>query len=306
MPGPPNTQLEELAELLAGTPYRPLRLIGRGAIGDVYMVEHEFLGKRFALKQIHARWTEISGFVDRLRLEAQALGRLQHPHIVEVIEYWPSQLGLPCLVLELLRGSALREELNRQRRLSPREAVTIAQQVLEGLEAAHALGIVHRDIKPENVFLHHPPGFEAVAKILDFGLARVLLDTSPSPPSAHADIRTATGALVGSPRYYSPEAIRREPIDHRADLFGVGLIIYEMLTGRGPYDSAEGVLPPSELAPDLSSELDAVVLRSLQESRHARFQSAREFSSALEAACPRPSRTPTSWRPAPGWVRTPV
>lgn len=299
----PNAQLEELAALLVGTPYRPLQLLGRGAIGDVYMVEHEFLGKKFALKRIHARCAALPGFVERARLEAQALGRLQHPNVVEVIEYWPSQRGVPCLVLELLRGRALREELLRQGRLPETRAVTIAQEVLAGLEAAHALGIVHRDIKPENVFLHHPPGFEMVTKVLDFGLARVLLEVSAAPPAAH-EVRTATGALVGSPRYYSPEAIRREPVDHRADLFGVGLILYEMLTGRGPYD-LDRVLPPSELTPGLSSGLDAVVMRSLQESRRARFQSAREFSIALEAVSPRPSRSPTSWRPAPGWVRTP-
>jgi eukaryotic-like serine/threonine-protein kinase len=304
--GRPGLPAEELAELLSGTPYRAVEFLGRGGTGEVYVVEHVELGRRFALKRIHARHVAASaGLVERMRREAQTLGRLQHPNIVEIIHYWTTSQGLPCLVLQLLRGRTLADELQEKRLLSVEHAVTIAGQVLRGLGAAHGLGIVHRDMKPENVFLHRTPGFETVVKILDFGLARILQEMSPAPP-ARGDVRTATGALVGSPRYYSPEAFRREPVDHRADLYGVGLILYQMLTGQGAYDyDADFAAAPSTLA-EVPSELDAVVLRSIRKDKQERFQSAEEFLSALEAAQPRSSAAPPAWRPAPGWTRNPI
>lgn len=296
------SEMAELDELLSGTPYRAIELLGRGGVGEVYAVEHELLGRRFALKRLHPYHVATPGVAERLRLEAQSLGRLQHPNIVEVIDSWLTPQGLPCLVLELLEGKTLARELRARRRLPVDDAVNVCRQLLSGLGAAHALGIIHRDMKPENVFLHRQAGFEAVVKILDFGLARVLLDCALSTPRAQGEIRTTTGALVGSPRYMSPEAKRRERVDHRADLYGVGLLLYEMLTNAGPYDRGPGpTVPPSQLAAEVSPELDAVVLRAIHPNRDDRFQSAQDFLGALKATAP-PRTSPTSWRPSPGWI----
>lgn len=268
--------------MLEPTPYRALRVLGRGKYGTVYAVEHEFLGKVFALKVLHARLAS-KQMLDRVRLEAQAMARLRHPNVVQVVDFWTAPNGLPCVVMELLKGQTLAHELEDRVRLPEHEAVNLARQLLRPLAEAHALGIVHRDLTPDNLFLHEVPEQGRVLKVLDFGLARVLPNMSELAPHPLAD-RTRTGAAVGSPRYMSPEGARGERVDHRADLYSVGMILYEMLVGHGPFDAGFAtLLPPSHyLDSPLSPPLDELVLQALHERLEHRYQSAADFLEALD------------------------
>lgn len=281
---PSDVSHEELSAIFGGRPYVARRLIGRGGAGSVFEVEHTFLKRRFACKVLHRQGAAQPGLADRLRVEAQVMGRLHHPHVVDVSDYWLSPEGSPCLIMELLQGHTLHAEMRARRRLPAAEALDLATQALSGLGAAHALGIVHRDIKPENLFLHQPPGFERVLKILDFGWARILPDTSVTTLSAPM-LPTKTGASVGSPLFQSPEGARGEKVDARADLFSLGLVLYALLGGFVPDFHAGHVPLPSEYAEGdwYPLALDEIVLRAIQPRPEARFQTAEEFLGALRS-----------------------
>lgn len=282
----PEAQVEAVDRLLAGTPYRTLRPLGKGRMGEVFLIEHEFLKKRFALKVMHTRLRREPQAIDRMRVEAQAMARLRHPNIVDVVDFWMAADGTPCVVLELLNGQTLHDELLARRTMPPGKAVHIACQVLSALAAAHAIGIVHRDIKPENLFLHRTER-RSVVKVLDFGLARVIPQVAPDSLMP-LTVPTSTGKVVGSPQFMSPEAMRGARVDGRSDLYSVGVVLYVMLVGRGPYDAGERELhPPSEHGvAEVHPELDRVILRALHDDPKARYQAAREFHDAI-----RPFRT---------------
>lgn len=278
--GPPGPNVDEL---LSGTPYRRVELIGRGGMGEVHLVEHRTMGRRFALKILHRRFVEDAQAADRMRVEAQSLARLQHPNVVDVIDYWIADDGRPCVVMERLQGRPLSQELRSRKKIPLVESLTLARQALRALGAAHGLGIVHRDIKPENLFLHDAPVEGRVLKVLDFGLARVLPTASALAPSRLA-VSTALGAVVGSPRFLSPEAARGERVDHRADIFSLAAVLYLMLSGRGPFDTgAAEPDPPSRHAEGIPALLDASVIRALSFSPSDRHQSVEEFASDLRA-----------------------
>ena len=210
-------------DVIPGTRYRVIGLLGRGGMGLVYDVEHLELGKRFVLKALLSDLAAREDFVARLRNEQRALGRLQHPNIVAVTDAGVTTTNLPYFVMERLEGETLGARLRRLHRLPVVEAVMLARGVLEGLSAAHEIGVVHRDIKPQNIFLVSG----RFPKILDFGVAKVA--------SAGSAI-TARGVAIGTPRYMSPEQIRGESVDGRSDLYAVGLMLFECITGAGPFD----------------------------------------------------------------------
>jgi serine/threonine-protein kinase len=249
-------------------------------MGEVWTIEHGFLRKRFALKVLHPH---LAAFADRMRLEAETMGRLNHPHVVEVVDFWVSADGRPCLVMELLEGRTLWDELVERKRLPVSEAVAITRDVLFALEAAHALGVVHRDLKPENVFLHEARGYGRVVKVLDFGLARVLPAAHASAPAPPAQ-RTNTGTLVGSPRFMSPEAWMGANLDERADVYAVGVLLFLMIAGRGPLDAGHAAPQLLSAIPgiEVSVELEAVVKRATAEQPADRHQTASEFRAALK------------------------
>jgi serine/threonine protein kinase len=286
----PDLLSQELGAVLAGTPYRPLSRLGRGGMGDVYVVEHHGLRRQFVLKVLRARLAHDPQLVDRMRMEAQAAARLDHPNIVEVIDFWSADGGRPCMVMEFLRGVTLASELRARGALSIDEGWAHGRDLLSALAAAHELGIVHRDIKPENLFLHEQTGERRVLKVLDFGLARVL-PRSPEFVQPLA-LPTGTGTIVGTPRFMSPEAARGQRVDHRADIYSAGLVLYVMLTGRGPFDHAEPndtfslvPDPPSlHAASTLPAMLDEAILTSLKSNPDERFQNAAAFARALEAS----------------------
>jgi len=260
-------------------------------MGAVFEVEHRFLGRRFVVKVLHARLADQPQFVDRMRVEAQAMAQLRHPNVVEVVDFWTADDGRPCVVMELLRGRTLAQALLARRKLPWAEAIDLTRQVLSALSAAHALGIIHRDIKPENLFLHDANGAVPVVKVLDFGVARVLSEASVAPLA----IPTDTGAIVGSPRFVSPEGAAGKRVDQRADIYSTGVVAYAMLAGRGPFDGFNHACaePPSKFAdPGVPSGLDAAILRAIEHDADARYQSARDFSEVLGSLAP---RTPSTW-----------
>lgn len=271
--------------VLEGTPYGNPRFLGRGGMGTVHAVEHRLLGRDFALKMLHPRSALDAQTVDRMRIEAQALARLEHPNIVEIVDFWIDESGRPCVVMERLLGRTLAEELRERKRLPTAEAVSIACQVLSGLAAAHELGLVHRDLKPENLFLHELPDHKRVLKVLDFGIARVLPDRSDRAPVPLA-MPTTSDTIVGSPRFISPEAREGKRVDGRADVYSAGLVLYAMLAGRGPFDAGETrPSPPSRTAAEnVPPLLDAVILHAIEPRPEDRYPSAAAFLKELRLA----------------------
>ena len=258
--------------------YRVVSEIGRGAMGVVYLGDDEGLGRRVAIKTIIASMDaeEQAGYLARFRQEAKALGGLNHPSIITVYEFG-DQDGLAYLVMEFLEGQELRHVMNAGRVELP-AAVGLAAQVAEGLAYAHAQGIVHRDIKPANVMVL--PGNRA--KIMDFGIARVRI----------SDVKTETGLMLGSPKYMSPEQVMGRPIDSRSDIFALGVVLHEMLTGAGPF-SGEDIhqlmfnvcsgrpAPPSAANPAIPPTLDLIVARALEKEPGARYPDAATMAADL-------------------------
>lgn len=278
---------------LEGSRYRTLGLLGSGGMGRVYLVEHKELSKRFVAKVLHERLATDPQLIERLRIEAEALGRLKHPHIVSVSSFGQTIDNLPYIILEYLEGRTLREELIARGRLPTLEALTYTGQLLSALAAAHAIGIVHRDIKPDNLFLTEQRGLPRRLKVLDFGVARVTAESPVRPLTA--DLATESGIVIGTPRWQSPEGALGLPVDKRADVYAAALVLYVMLAGRGPFDhfesdslvlsahAVEDPLPPSAHAlQPLPVELDEIVMRALSKDPNARFQSAAEFGAVLE------------------------
>jgi serine/threonine protein kinase len=270
-------------DLLAGQPYRKLRRLGGGGMSVVYLVEHELLLKRFALKVLHAFHAERRDLADRARLEAQAIARLRHPNVVDVVDFWFGPHDTPCIVLELLEGATLAKELEQAGRLPPVTAIGFARQALSALQAAHEIGIVHRDVKPENLFVIRVPGQADVIKVLDFGLARVLPQAPPAAPAPPV-VPTGTGVVVGTLLYMSPEQSRGEKVGPLADVFSLGLVLYTMLTGRRVQAAEIARAEPPSRVVELGrfAGVDAVITRALAPEPAARWASAGEFRRELK------------------------
>lgn len=283
----PKPATEIVQRLCQGTNYKPVRFLGRGGTGQVWVVQQKHLRREFALKILHPRFGTKPGVIDRLRFEAQATARIDHPGIVQVIDFWMNDDGHACFVMELLTGRSLFDEMDERKQLPILDVLDIGCQALSALNAAHAVGIIHRDIKPENLFLHHLPGQARIVKLLDFGLARAVTDFGEpvvEPPMQ----KTRTGATIGSPRYLSPEAARGEPVDQRSDIYSVGITLYEALTGRGPFDTfcVGPIVAPSALVQGVMPSLDDHIRKAIDRDPSGRFQTAGEFESALRSLLP--------------------
>lgn len=274
------------------TPYRAVRLLGAGSMGEVFVVQHREIGKLFVAKVLQAWLTGNRRARERMRIEAQGLGLLRHQHIVRILGFDQLADGRPYILMELLTGRTLRDELVERGPLPVLEAVAFTCQLLSALGAAHAVGIVHRDIKPSNLFLCDSRNSDQrILKVLDFGVARVTA-ASPVEPLPE-ELLTRTGQVVGSLPFQSPEGARGEHVDARADLYAVALVLYVMLAGRGPFDHVDDsmiLLAHSQETPEPPSrytttpvpvELERVILRALSKDPNERFQSAEEFRAAL-------------------------
>ncbi len=271
--------------------YRVLEKIGSGGMGDVYRATDIRLGRSVALKFVPEKLAGSPQAITRFRREAKAASALNHPHICTIYDIGEQQ-GKAFIVMELLEGQTLRERL-QVGPLQLRDWFDIAVQICDGLQAAHARGIIHRDIKPANIFLTHHHG----AKILDFGIAKVLGQGTPDRPakepitlsredsSGGLTCLTRGDTLIGTIAYMSPEQARGENIDTRTDLFSFGSVLYEMATGRPAFSrntSAETfeallnqtVIPPSHFNEQFNAGFDSVILRAMARSLHQRYPNA--------------------------------
>ena len=256
--------------------------LGKGGMGTVYRGWQLSVDREVAIKVIHPKLSDDRSAVKRFLREARLASRLSQPNIVNVYDFGQSE-GVLFLVMELLRGHTLTAELGQGRRLNPKRTITMASQLCDALEAAHAQGIVHRDLKPSNiVILDDPPGRDLI-KVLDFGLAKSLAQDSGS-------IVTNTDALLGTPLYMSPEQIEGKDSDQRADLYSLGCILYEMLTGKPPFiDSAVSAVlarhmadTPAPLPPHVPSRLRALIEALLAKKPEDRVQTAGEIRRVLD------------------------
>ncbi|MFT3694996.1 MAG: serine/threonine-protein kinase [Kofleriaceae bacterium] len=262
--------------------YQVLEPIAEGAMGAVYRGERLKLGRAVAIKIMHDALPDELASRQRFEREAKLMARLEHPHCVSVIDFGLHD-GRPYLVMELVRGTSLLEELARVKRIEPGRAAEITRQVLSGLAHAHELGIVHRDIKPANVMLTERTGLGEQVRILDFGLARPATDST----------KLTTGIVVGTPNYMAPEQIKGGAIDARTDLYAVGVMLFELLTGSKPFIAEDPLavvrkhlhaVPPTlaEIGKQDYGELEAIVATALAKSPQHRFQTAAEFAAVLE------------------------
>jgi serine/threonine protein kinase/Flp pilus assembly protein TadD len=276
--------------------YQLLEPLGRGGMGEVYLALDTRLGRKVALKLLPAEFTMQPERVRRFAQEAHAASALNHPNIITIHEIGEAPIAngsTHYIVTEYVEGETLRARLlgAPERRLKPAEAVEIASQIAAALSAAHEAGITHRDIKPENVMVRR----DGIVKVLDFGLAKLTEPSAPGgvTPKHTADhVSTETGLVMGTPRYMSPEQARGERVDARTDIFSLGVLIYEMLTGQAPFTGAttsdviaailkDEAQPLVAQAPDAPPELDPIVGRALRKNREERYQSARELLTDL-------------------------
>lgn len=281
--------------LLEGTPYRFIAPLGRGGMGDVVEAEHIALGKRVVVKLLQERHAGRADYVDRMRIEAQALAKISHPNLVQVTDFGQTAEGRTFLVMELLRGKTVRDELEARKFVPVLDAMDMLRQTLAGLAAAHEAGIVHRDVKLDNLFLcDAPDGGRRTLKVLDFGVAKVIGVMGDNTPLPLA-FPTAEGVAMGTPRFFSPEQARGRQVDQRTDIYAAGMVLYHLIAGRGPFDRHTTLLdlsrahafeapePPSRLAPQpIPPALDAAVLKALAKDPNDRFRSALEFAAELE------------------------
>jgi len=268
--------------------YRITEHIGRGGMGTVYKVVHTQIGKVAALKLLHGNLAGDKELIKRFHREAEAISKLNHPNIVQVFDFGRVDETV-YLVMEYLKGDDLATILRRQGPLDLPRCASILIQICDALTEAHDLGIIHRDLKPENVRISRTRDGGDYIKVMDFGLAKMLMEDE------QPDHRiTAKGNLVGTPYYMAPELIRAQAIDHRADIYSLGAMAYRMLTGENAFiaNTPVGVLtkhitddldPPSRRAPEqeIPPELDTVVLKAMAKDRGARYQSAGELKRDL-------------------------
>ncbi len=270
--------------VLLGGRYRLVGKLGAGAMGEVWRAEHVTLGSVVAVKLVDvAGRNDAAELLARFHQEARAAAQLQSAHVVQILDHGVDGT-IAFMAMELLEGESLEQRLHRRRTLLPAEVAHIVREMARGVERAHASGIIHRDLKPPNIFLTRREGVELV-KVLDFGIAKIL----GAPRDAH--LQTQQGFIVGTPSYMSPEQVLGRTLDTRSDLWQMGVIAYECLTGERPFDGAAlgqlfmriCTLPirlPSTFA-RVPPGFDAWVLRALDRTPEGRFQTATELSESL-------------------------
>jgi serine/threonine-protein kinase len=270
--------------------YEIKRLLGEGGMGAVYLAEHPILNRKAAVKILKPEFAANRDLVQRFLNEARAANAIHHPYIIDIIDVGLLPEGVPYMMMEFLAGESLAARIRRVRRLSENEAVRHARQTASALAAAHAVGIVHRDLKPDNLYVvvdARSPTQEQI-KVLDFGVAKLRPEFAPGTP------RTSAGALMGTPAYMSPEQCRGKTteIDHRSDIYALGIILYEMLCGQPPFlgeyfgdlflqHMTVAPRPPRLLCPEVSPDLETVVLQALEKDPRDRIQTMDGFGALL-------------------------
>jgi eukaryotic-like serine/threonine-protein kinase len=262
--------------------YRIVGHLGSGGMADVYRAEDTHLGRPVALKLLYRRFAQDKEFVERFRREASSAAALQHPNVVSVYDRGEYD-GTYYIAMEFCEGSSLKDVINREAPLDCRRAIELTKKILLAARFAHRRGVIHRDLKPHNVIIHPDESGDDV-KVADFGIAR-----------AGASEITEVGAIMGTAQYLSPEQAQGHSVDEASDLYSVGVVLFEMLTGRAPFDGDSAVAialkhvsepPPSprELRPEIPPELETVVLKALAKTPEQRYRDADSFIRDLEVA----------------------
>ena len=303
---PPSTPPPSVAAITTPPPipgeryigkYRIRGELGRGGMGAVYLAEHPGLGREVAIKELIQTPASDPVALKRFLQEAQVMARASHPNVIQVYDL-ELQGNVNYIVLELVRGSSMRDWLN-QGAIPPPRVFAVMHGVLQALDYAHKRGIVHRDMKPENVLISD----EGTVKVADFGIAR-LIDEPVASSTA-----TKTGTTVGTPLYMSPEQVASSRVDGRSDLYSAGIMFYELVVGQPPFTATEfdgpftlmakhvqaPPKPPSLYRPGLDPELEAAILKSLAKRPEDRFQTGQEFDDTMSAIAD---------RMFPGWQRS--
>jgi serine/threonine-protein kinase len=273
--------------------YEVLSVLGEGGMGTVYEVKHRALGKRFALKALRKDLTADGEIAARFIQEARTAAAVSHPGLVEITDFGRLESGQVYFVMELLEGHSLAALLRTGGPLPAARALDIVRQLVHALKAAHDASIVHRDLKPDNIHVGRGDAERDLVKIVDFGLAKVIGSSK----------LTRSGMVFGTPHYMSPEQAAGEVVDHRADIYALGVVMYEMFTGKVPFeaDSYMGVLTkhmymapalPSEVSPELKElgTLEHVILRCLQKRPNARYDNLEALLTDLDRRVPIPGR----------------
>lgn len=267
--------------------YLVLALLGEGGMGRVYLGEHVKMNRQCAIKVMSPTLVNDAESLQRFAREASNAARILHPNVAAVFDYGESD-KIIYLVMEYVDGESLSTILAREGKLEPRRAIEIARQIADGLHAAHELGIVHRDLKPDNVIIAHSRSGREIPKVVDFGIAKALTE-------APQDALTRSGLVIGTPEYMSPEQLLGDPVDARADIYSLGCILYQMLTGAAAFsaDTREQMIrrrlheaPPHlrEVLPNLPSRLDTLLVHMLARSPADRLASAAEARDQLDPA----------------------
>ena len=280
---PAGAAADPMAGRVFGQRYRVVRRLGEGGMGAVYLCEHEVLGRRFAVKVLRADRAADPELKERFRNEALAASRIGQENVVDVLDFGEEADGALYYVMEALEGRSLGAVIREEGPLPVGRALALLEHVARALAAAHARGVIHRDVKPENVFVVQGRDGLERAKVLDFGISHVDL----------GGVRiTRAGSIIGTPEYMAPEQAMGGEVDHRADVYALGVLAFEMLTGALPLvgDSAVATLmahqtrapvAPSLLRGGIPPEVDALVLRALAKSPAERFDSMLELAAEV-------------------------
>jgi serine/threonine-protein kinase len=289
---------DDLLGVVLDDKYRLDERLGEGGMGTVYRATHLLIERPVAVKVLNPRLVADETAKERFRREARAAGRLQHTNAVAVTDFGETRDGLAYLVMELLEGRQFREVLARESPLDPARAVSLMLQIAAAVEAAHEAGIIHRDLKPGNIFLVQRPDSPYIVKVLDFGIAKLATSDEAGAEYSFNDTLTGTGVMIGTPRYMSPEQCDGAQLSPASDVYSLGVILYEMLTGQTPFTgvsplalalqhSSEIPRPPRELVPAIPPALEAVVLHALAKGADERPADAGEFRRELYAVAER-------------------
>ncbi len=261
--------------------YQVVEQIGRGGMATVFKAYQPSMDRYVAIKILPSHFTEDESFVGRFTQEARTLARLEHPHILPVHDYG-EQEGTTYLVMRYIKAGTLKDVITRRGPMEPREAVRVLSEVSSALDYAHSQDVIHRDIKPSNILIDE----RGNTFLTDFGIAKLVADTAQF---------TASGAIIGTPAYMSPEQGMGRPVDYRCDLYSLGVVLYELLTGRVPFEAetplavllkhVNAPLPlPRQIRPELPEAVERVILKAMAKAPEDRFQSAQQMVNALAAA----------------------